>query len=117
MYERGVNIQPVEQNLLIPLTQVLDHASPRLQEGNTVIDFSSSIQNSLDTLFPEQQYDKNVQKARDILGSTADEFTPEQLKDLVLEIQFLADSWLDDFERRLFNGSTLTELLHEKGGI
>lgn len=79
-------------------------------------EISQSITHSLETLFPEQKFDKTIQKAREILGLLANEFTPEQLKDVVMEIQYLTDSWLDEYERELFNGKTLRELLHEKGG-
>ncbi len=77
---------------------------------------SPSITQSLDTLFPEQKFDKSIQKSKEILGPLTDNFTPEQLQDLVMEMQFLIDSWLDDYERQLFDGKTLRELLHEKGG-
>ena len=75
-----------------------------------------SFKESLENLFPEQQYqEKSIQKAKEVLETLADEFTAEHLKDVVTEIQYLAESWLDDFERKIFDGKTLKELLHEKG--
>lgn len=107
-----------EQQLLLlenrqtpSLNEILD--SPPQSAINT----SPQIKNSLDTLFPEQQYDENnLKKAKEILGTLTDEFTDEQLKVALTEIIFLSESWLDDFERKLFKGVTLQELLHEKGG-
>lgn len=77
-----------------------------------------SIRKSLDELFPEQKYEeRNVKDAKEILGELANEFTPQQLKDSIVEIKYLTECWLDEFEREVFKGKTLRELLHEKGGL
>lgn len=103
-----------EIDYLTPLTEVLEKASTNETPEPLV---SDTLKQSLDSLFPEQQYaDKTLQKAKEILGDVAKTFTEEQLRDVVCEVQFLATSWLDDFERGVFDGSTLNELLHEKGG-
>lgn len=34
-------------------------------------------------------------------------------QDAVVEIRFLARSWLDDFEKEVFNGKTVEELLDQ----
>lgn len=66
----------------------------------------------LNQLFNEQdQQKKAVQEAREILGESALDLTDEQVYDLVNEIQFLVDSWLEEFERKTFDGKTLKELL------
>jgi hypothetical protein len=78
---------------------------------------TASVVQTLDEMFPEQErYGKEIKVAKQILGEVADEFTPEELKNVVVEIQFLCESWLDDFERTVFDGQTLKELLHDKGG-
>ena len=51
------------------------------------------------------------------MGVVANELTADQLKGVITEIQYLVDSWLDDYERNVFDGLTLKELLHEKGTI
>ena len=79
---------------------------------------SQSTIQTLDKLFPEQEREeKNIKKAKQILGQLSEQFDDQQLKDLIVEIQFLTDSWLDDFERSIFKGLTLQELFHEKGGL
>lgn len=104
----------LEEHNLTPLKKVLDaslssHPNP---QKNT-----PSIKESLDTLFPEQQHEeKQIKKAKEILGTLSEEFTEVQLRDAITEIQFLTEYWLDDFERQIFHGVTLQELLHEKGG-
>ena len=36
------------------------------------------------------------------------------LQDSVVEIKFLAKSWLDDFEKKMFEGKTIDELLNQR---
>ncbi len=59
--------------------------------------------------------DEEVQEAKRVLGELASEIPEEDLKNTVTEIHFLAESWLDEFERRAFGGKTLQELLDEGG--
>ncbi len=76
-----------------------------------------TLMHSLNNLFPEQLYEeKNTKKAKEILGNLTDVLTEEDCRDITTTIQFLAISWLDEFEQSIFNGQTLQELLHEKGG-
>lgn len=76
-----------------------------------------TLQPMLEALFPEQKFDKTLQKTKEILGALSKEFTQEQLNDVILEIEYLTESWLDEFERQMFEGKTLNELLHDKGGV
>lgn len=104
-----------EEQIIAPLVEVLDKVTPSLSPPQSL---SPSLKESLDQLFPEQQHeDKNIQKAKQILGEKAAEFTTEQFRDLITEVQYLVNTWLDDFERETFNGQTLKELLHEKGKV
>lgn len=99
-----------KEEIITPLIEVLDTVIPS--------PIPQKITQSLDVLFPEQQYEeKRIQKAKEVLGKLANEFSSEQLNDVVTEMQYLADSWLDDFERQLFEGATLREFLHEKGTL
>ena len=55
---------------------------------------------------------KEAVKTREILEDTATELQESDLQDTVVEIRFLALSWLDDFEKKLFGGKTIDELLN-----
>ncbi|OGM01893.1 hypothetical protein A2115_00385 [Candidatus Woesebacteria bacterium GWA1_41_8] len=55
-----------------------------------------------------------LERARKLLGKTTETLTDEELQDQLVMIQYLAVSWLDDFERKIFNGKTLQELINEK---
>lgn len=107
-----------KSQIITPLIDVLDKVTPKPTETLAQTENNNSLKKSLDDLFPEQQYEeKNIQRAKDILGELADKFTPQEFKVAITEVQFLAESWLDDFEREIFGGLTLQELLHEKGGL
>lgn len=106
-----------EEQIVTPLNEIFKITTPSNSEFLTQKNISKTITRFLDELFPEQQREeKNIQKAKDTLGTLANQFSQEQLKETVTEIQFLVDSWLDDFERKTFKGQTLNELLHERGG-
>jgi len=103
-----------ENKIITPLIEVIHDALPS-PETKAI---SPTLKQSLDDLFPEQLYDeKNIQEAIKILGDIANEFNHYQLKDELTKVQCLAEGWLDDFERGIFGGKTLNELLHEKGGM
>jgi hypothetical protein len=107
-----------EEAIIKPLATILENSTPSLNSPSKSSELQKSVIQSLEELFPEQQYDeKDIQKAKEILGETAQQFTPIQLQEAVTKIQFLTETWLDDFERNTFDGVTLKELLHEKGKL
>ena len=59
----------------------------------------------------QDQQEKSILEAREMLGDSARELTDSQIYDLLNEIQFLVESWLEEFERNTFEGKTLDELL------
>lgn len=62
--------------------------------------------------FQEQnERQKTIQETRDILGKSAEELTDDQIFALVSEIQYLVDTWLEEYEQKIFEGKTLKELL------
>lgn len=78
---------------------------------------SQEIGETLDHMFPEQQHEnKDLKATKQILKETAQELSTHELTDITTEIKYLTDNWLDDFERSIFQGLTLKELLHENAG-
>lgn len=51
---------------------------------------------------------------RKILGPLADEMSDQELKVIVTEIQYLVDTWLDEFEQEIFDGNTIEQLLSQE---
>lgn len=121
LFEHDIGINPQEilvvtqEEIITPALEILENINVQQTTPETI---PQSINESLEKLFPEQRYyEKDIQKAKEILGDVAQEFTPHQLKDTLVEIQYLVECWLDEFERNIFKGKTLRELLHEKGGL
>lgn len=65
-------------------------------------------------MFPEKKEEDRLQKARRILGSTIEGISDEQLEVYIAEFQYLITAWLDEYERKVFNGLTLREVLQEE---
>ncbi|MCL4415908.1 MAG: hypothetical protein M1365_04300 [Actinobacteria bacterium] len=80
------------------------------------INFQSNQQgvyDQLNQLFNEHdKQQKEILEAREILGDSAKDLTDSQVFDLVNEVQYLVDSWLEEYERKVFDGKTLDELLN-----
>lgn len=81
---------------------------------NLPFDFHSKQQGTyeqINELLNENgQQERAVQEARDILGESAKDLTDSEVYDLVNEVQFLVDTWLEEYEREMFDGKTLNEL-------
>ncbi|MDD2823162.1 MAG: hypothetical protein PHQ59_03690 [Candidatus Daviesbacteria bacterium] len=87
-----------------------------LESTNAPNDSPLTQQNTyekLNEIFIEQDKQKRtILEAREILGETAESLTDSQVFDLVNEIQFLVDSWIEEYEQKVFSGKTLNELLN-----
>lgn len=64
----------------------------------------------LDLSFLEPHEETKADKARHILGENANSIPTEQLETFIAQIEFLTNSWLDSYEKQLFDGKTLKEL-------
>jgi len=105
------------ETILLPVTKVFEEVTKR-PVTTIPASLSTSTAASIQELFPEQEYEeKNIQKTKQILGELANNFSKDDLRDVVAQVEYLAESWLDDFEREVFEGKTLNEVLHDKGGI
>lgn len=101
--------QYTRQEFVQPYLQTVTQPTYKYKETPT-------ITQSLEAIFPEQkQADKRIKLAKDVLGSLATQFTEMELNDVTTEVEYLTESWLDEYERNIFDGLTLQELLHEKG--
>ena len=74
----------------------------------------TNIQDALRQIFPEQQEESSVQKARKIMGEAINNLTDAELDKYLTEFQYLIDSWVDDYERQVFEGLTLQQVTREE---
>lgn len=54
---------------------------------------------------------KVTQEAREILGEASNNLSDQEVYELVTEMQFLVENWLEEYEKNVFDGKTLNELL------
>lgn len=108
----NLNLQLFDENNLVtnpPLEQnSLDVVpEPSILPTNPL----SDLEKTLTSIFPDNQEDTKVSKARKILGEIADSLPDENIENLVTDFEYLADTWLDVFEKRVFAGKTLKEVM------
>lgn len=73
------------------------------------------FERTLDTVYPERHLEnKSVIQAIKVLGNAAEHMNATELQTIVSQVQYLVDTWLDEFEMEMFEGSTLYELLEGK---
>jgi len=70
-----------------------------------------TLETTLNAIFPLPEEQTKLERARAILGELSKSYSDEKLENLVADFEYLADSWLDIFERETFEGVTLRELL------
>lgn len=63
--------------------------------------------------FSSTKEETRLEKARKILGTVGKELSDENLDIYLTEFNFLIDSWLDEYERQIFNNKTLVKLIKE----
>jgi hypothetical protein len=69
------------------------------------------IDDALAALFPTSEQDGRLQKARRIMGAEVDGVSDQELENYLSQLEFLLDSWLDEYERQVFDGRTLSKVM------
>jgi hypothetical protein len=72
-----------------------------------------SIETAINNIFPLASEENKTSRMRKALGNTAQSLSNEQIETITTEFQFLIDSWIDEFEKEVFSGLTLKEVLNE----
>jgi len=73
-----------------------------------------TLDNLLQNIFPQNKDKNKVIQTRKLLDKTAENLSDEQIQCIVTEFQFLINSWLDEYEKEVFGGMTLKEILNEQ---
>lgn len=72
-----------------------------------------SVDEALSSIFPTQQEENQLMKAKRVMGELVADLSDEELESYLTEFEFLLDEWLDEFEKKIFNNKTLMNLLQE----
>ena len=86
--------------------------TPIIQQPIKPINPSTSIEQVLHNIFPEKTEENKITRTRILLGETAKTLSSEQIECINAEFQFLIDTWMDEFEKEVFKGKTLKEILN-----
>lgn len=66
---------------------------------------------TLNTIFPSNTEERKLAQARETLELPDNIYSDEKLTALLADFEFIANAWLDLFERKQFNGKSLAEIL------
>lgn len=80
---------------------------------NELFENKATLESALNNLFIGSKEENQIQLARKVLGEAVAALSDEELKTYITEFQSLLDSWLDNFEKQLFEDKTLKQLLKE----
>lgn len=61
----------------------------------------------------QQNQDEELRLARNTFGKLSSFFSGEEFKVVITEIKYLSQTWVDEFEKNIYKGKTLSELLNE----
>jgi hypothetical protein len=102
---------------LLPHPDQESVASSRVDSVQHLTDINPvhrSLENTLQQIFPESQEESRLQKARVIMGDSICQLTDEELEVYLTMLEYLVVTWLDNYERRIFNGLTLKQIVMEQ---
>lgn len=69
------------------------------------------IKDALGAIFPTAEHDARLQQARRTMTDQLEGVSDQDLEAHLTGLQYLVDSWMDDFERGVFEGRTLSQLI------
>jgi len=74
-----------------------------------------SLETTLKTIFLTNKEESRIQTARRIMGDEIAMLSDEELQIYLAEFQYLVTAWVDEYEKSVFNGKTIREVLQEEG--
>lgn len=72
-----------------------------------------SLQTALKEIFPEEKEEALLRLVRKIMGESVVELSDRELEVYVTKFQYLIDCWMDEFEKEIFDGLTLKQVIME----
>ncbi len=116
-----IAISSLNQDLALPQSigeksidvQPLSKAPTDIKIQDSLYNPQRTPEYALNNIFPDNKEESKLQKARKILGETAKGQSDNEIQVFVTELQCLIDSWFDYFEKEVFEGVTLKQLLRE----
>jgi len=79
---------------------------------NPITQYGKTFETALQHIFPAKQEETRIQKARLIMGDDIKDLSDEDLDVYLTNFQYLIDSWLDEYEKQVFDNKTLKEIMN-----
>lgn len=73
-----------------------------------------NLEEALGKIFPTSREETRTQRARQILGEEIRGLPDDELEVHLTQFQYLIDSWIDEYEKGVFDGQTLRQVLQEE---
>jgi len=83
--------------------------------ANSLASKAREISRSLNDIFPEKETETKIERARRILGDICYGVDDDELISRLAQFQSLIESWMDEYEKKIFD-NTLEQLLRGKSG-
>ncbi len=91
----------------IRVTDSNDNQIPTLTLANF-----NELNRTLSPFVSQANKESQLEKSRRILGEVASDIPDDDLQIFLTEIQYLINSWFDHYEKQVFNGQTLRQILN-----
>ncbi len=73
-----------------------------------------ALNHAAKSIFSQDMQDSVLLRTRKNLGEISKALSDDQVETIITEFQFLIGSWLDEYEKELFNGMTLREVVNNE---
>ena len=104
-------LQLIEQKERVDPVQLDPHKSLR----ESLWEQRGSLETTLKTIFLTNKEESRIQTARRIMGDEIAMLSDEELQIYLAEFQYLVTAWVDEYEKSVFNGKRIREVLQEEG--
>jgi hypothetical protein len=101
------------ENQMISETSNALVASVQEQLGGFVKSRQDALETTLKNIFLTSQEENRIQVARRVMGHEIAMLSDEEVQIYLTEFQYLIESWMNEYERNVFKGKTLREVLQE----
>ncbi|MBP7967542.1 hypothetical protein KAZ66_04705 [Candidatus Woesebacteria bacterium] len=108
------NIENVPQNSEKKQTieAVAPDLLPTIKSSEKQKTESELISTLVNKFFPDYKSERDITHIEKIIRSLLYQYTGEELEAVLTEIQYLCESALEEYEKEIFKGKTLNELLN-----
>ncbi|HUD45172.1 MAG TPA: hypothetical protein VMR41_06515 [Patescibacteria group bacterium] len=96
----------------LPLFASLETVTTPVKQ-TTELNPRAPLEKAINSIFLDQSEENKIIKTRKHLGEIGKAFSDEQVECIITNFQFLIDTWMDEYEKDVFNEMTLREVINK----